>query len=671
MTVRAIILGLLAVGFICGFTYYNDCVLHQSLLISDHMPVVIYGGLILCVAIINPLLRRLRANWALRSGELALVMALVLAACCVPAFGLMRTFTASLMLPHHHVLKQPAWREHAVIKLVPEKMLADVSQDENATLTAFVQGLSEGDRHISWRQIPWRAWWRTLGFWLPLVLALWVGLVALAVAIHPQWAHHEQLPYPIARFADSLMRGREAARPVLGNRLFWIGCGAVWFIYAWNYLVGWFPELIPIKVNLTFWPLAKLVPTFMKGGGGRLLQVTLRFMPIGFAYFLAGDVSFSLGMGPYVWCWVVGVFASYGIALEAGDYMSLRTASLLNFGAFLGMLLAVLYCGRHYYANLLKRSVGLRGTAGDEQVWALRVAMLCLAAFTGLLCTAGLDWPLALGYAFGTVVIFVVMSRITAETGLFFIQVSTFPCIVLWGLMGPEALGPRAVATLCLISGVLLLDPREALMPYMVNSLRLLEWHQVKLSRTTWLCVLAIVLGLCIAVPVTLYFQYDRGLATVDSWTQLATSYPFTNALGVTRELAARDTLTAAESRRGLERFRHLQPSRGCLIGFLAGLGLVLACSAARVRYTKWPIHPVLFLVWGTYPAWRFAPCFLLGWLIKGLVVRYGGAQLYRRLAPLFIGLIAGEILGYLTGVVAGLGYTVCTGDLPRYNVWR
>ncbi len=671
MTWRAVTLGLLSAVALCGFTYYNDCVLHQSLLISDHMPVVIYGGLIVAVAVVNPLLRRFRPALVLSPSELVLILALVLAVCCVPAFGLLRTFTASLMLPHHHQLKEPAWREHDAVRLVPEKMLADISQDENATLTAFVQGLSEGSQHISWDRIPWGAWTRTLAFWLPIVLSLWFGLIALSVAIHPQWAHHEQLPYPIAGFAESLLRGRDAAGPVLRSRLFWVGCGAVWFVYAWNYLQGWFPELIPIRVQLTFWPLAKLFPTFMRGGGGRLLAVALRFMPIGFASFRAGDVSFSLGIGPYLWCWLVGAFAGFGIALESGDYQSLRTASLMNFGAYLGLLLSVLYCGRYYYLNLARRAFGLGGSAAAEQVWAFRVFVAFAALFTALLRTAGLDWLLASGYAFGAVVIFVVMSRITAETGLFFIQVSAFPCVTLWGLMGTEALGPRAIAVLSLLTGVLLLDPREALMPYMVNSLRLLDWHRFRLGRPALLCALAIVIGLAVALPVTLYFQYDRGIETVDGWTQLATSFPFTNALAARRELSARGDLEKAEALTGLERLRHLRPRKDCLLGFLAGLGLVLVCSAGRVRYTRWPIHPVLFLVWGTYPGWRFAPCFLMGWATKALVVRYGGAQLYRRLAPLFLGLIAGEILGYLTGVVAGLGYTLCTGELPRYTVWR
>jgi hypothetical protein len=44
---------------------------------------------------------------------------------------------------------------------------------------------------------------------------------------------------------------------------------------------------------------------------------------------------------------------------------------------------------------------------------------------------------------------------------------------------------------------------------------------------------------------------------------------------------------------------------------------------------------------------------------------------LYRLLLPLFTGLIAGEILGYLTGIAAGLTYSFGTGELPRYTLWR
>ena len=89
-----------------------------------------------------------------------------------------------------------------------------------------MQGLSTGTEHISLGDVPWYAWVRTLAFWIPLVLSLWVAVVALAVVVHKQWADHEQLPYPIARFAAALMPAEGEARgAIFRNRLFWIGAG--------------------------------------------------------------------------------------------------------------------------------------------------------------------------------------------------------------------------------------------------------------------------------------------------------------------------------------------------------------------------------------------------------------------------------------------------------------
>jgi hypothetical protein len=671
---RAIILGLLGAAALCGFTYFNDCVLKQSLLISDHMPVVVYGGLILAMAVLNPLLGRLGRRLPLSSQEVAIILAIILCSCCIPAFGLMRTFTTSLMLPHHLRLNHVAWRENQVVESLPPMMLADPSQDSDTALTGFVQGMAVGDDHITLREVPWRAWTRTLAFWLPLVLVLWLGMLALALVVHPQWANHEQLPYPIARFASAFLPspGNEG-QSVLKSRMFWGSCGFVLAIYVWNYANGWFPDLVPVKMYFSFHPLRKLFETFVRGGGGRLLSFTLRFMPIGFAYFLSADVSLSLGLGPFLWCLVVGIFLGYGIPLEEGGYLSIKTATFLNFGAYFGFLLTILYSGRQYYLAVSRRALGLDCAERVEpsSVWGARVFAACAVSFVLLLCRAGLDWQLAIPYAAGTIMIFLVMGRITAETGLFFIQVWTFPCVVIWGFMGSAALGPDTILLLCLLSCVLLLDPREALMPYVVNSFRLLDWNETKTHRVVPACAVALLLGLAIAVPATLYFQYDRGLTTSDSWTQLAAGFPFVNAIEARQELAAQGRLDESLSLSGFQRFAHLRPIRRGVIAFAVGAGLVLLLAACRLRFTRWPLHPVMLLVWGTFPAWRFAPCFLIGWALKQTIVKYGGASLYRRLLPLFTGLIAGEVLGYLFGVVVGLAYYFITGELPRYTLAR
>ena len=60
-------------------------------------------------------------------------------------------------------------------------------------------------------------------------------------------------------------------------------------------------------------------------------------------------------------------------------------------------------------------------------------------------------------------------------------------------------------------------------------------------------------------------------------------------------------------------------------------------------RFLWWPLHPVglpmasdgmIDYLWFT---------FFLGWLLKSMILNYGGVRLYRALRPLFLGLILGQ----------------------------
>ena len=77
----------------------------------------------------------------------------------------------------------------------------------------------------------------------------------------------------------------------------------------------------------------------------------------------------------------------------------------------------------------------------------------------------------------------------------------------------------------------------------------------------------------------------------------------------------------------------------------------VLRCYPRLVWF---PLHPIGFIAansWGMQINWV---SFLVGWLIKVLVTRYGGLRVYNRLLPLFLGLIVGDALhSGLWGLVA------------------
>jgi hypothetical protein len=76
---------------------------------------------------------------------------------------------------------------------------------------------------------------------------------------------------------------------------------------------------------------------------------------------------------------------------------------------------------------------------------------------------------------------------------------------------------------------------------------------------------------------------------------------------------------------------------------FAFGLALTLGLMAVRKTWLFFPLHPVGYAVCGCWTmSWMW---FSIGlaWLIKLLIIRYGGLKLYRRALPLFFGLILGD----------------------------
>ena len=101
-------------------------------------------------------------------------------------------------------------------------------------------------------------------------------------------------------------------------------------------------------------------------------------------------------------------------------------------------------------------------------------------------------------------------------------------------------------------------------------------------------------------------------------------------------------------------------------LGF-SGVGALFMAflTYMRIHTTWWPFHPVGFAATMTKRTvhWTWFPN-LVAWLLKTLILRYGGFGLYRKLLPFFLGLILGDFfIGGVFGVAGALvprpGYCV------------
>ena len=454
------------------------------------------------------------------------------------------------------------------------------------------------------------------------------------------------------------------------QRLFWIGLAIVLFIRVVNGLHRWFPDrMIQIPLTFDFWPIAQRWPILARTPWGNgWMTPTIYPIVIAFSFFLASEISFSLGLTQILFVPIAAVLLSRGVNMSS-SYMAGGAMGWHRCGAYVAFALMLLYAGRRYYRDLAVQALTLRRRQGVQayEAHAFRVLLVSLAALVGFIISMGLAWPLAIAFVLLMMLIFVGVARISAETGLFFVQSRWMPMGAILGFLGGYALGPQGILVLGLLSVVLCLDPSMGLLPYLTNALKVCDNLNVRVGRAGWTTVATYLAGLALAIPVVLWANYNFGIGRYDWSYRRVPTMPFRPALAEIARLELAGRLDDSDSLSTVERVSptNIQPERIFPWTFATGFVLVLLVSFVRLRFAWWPLHPVIFLVWATWPVHCFFQSFLLGWLIKTVVTRFGGYATHNRLKPLMIGVVAGEVLGALVFMLVGAIYYAATGTLP------
>ena len=560
-------------------------------------------------------------------------------------------------------------RKPGVVEQVPKQMLADPKRDPTWVLEGVVGGLSQGDEWISPQRVPWWAWTRALVFWVPVILAMSIGVIGLSLVLHQQWAHHEHLPYPIVAFAQSLLPGEGCLlSDTLRSRLFWLGALPVLAINLNNYATMWWPEfLINIKLWVNLIPLKEAFPLLTHGD---TLYFTPRFYfaVIGITYFVSSSVSLSIGVAPLVYSILIGTFAAFGFPFQYHPMVASPPSSI-QVGIYFGIFAVLLYTGRRYYLTVARRSLLLpaRDAVASTAVWGARVFALAMALFVIQLVVVGVDWQLAVLFAAGCIMILVVSSRLLAETGFLCIgQLAFFPSTMLLGFLGARAVGIDQLLILMILSPVLLV-PRESLLPFAATGICLVDRVRGRIGPLVAWGTAAVVLGMAVGVPVLIYIHYQfSSNKPMDWWANyIQVRMPFQTDVKLRVELAAQGVLEESAGISGWQHFTQAFPNQLHLTFFAVAFGVVLLLTFLRHRFTWWPFHPFLLVVMAMWTSGLFAASILIGCLIKVSVTKYGGASLYQKLKPLMVGIVAGELLGALIPAIIGTTYHVITGDRP------
>ena len=523
MSLRAIILGLIGAVLIAGLGYLNDQILRLNFLVGNHFPISVFGLLLVMVLAVNPLLYMAKRTWALRPAELAVATTMVLVACSVPGSSLMRVFTPALAMPIQYNQTNAGWQKNQVLSYVPPAMMPNEGKFSTELMEGFVGGLGEPGKPISLDTVPWNLWGQPLSVWIPLIVLAGLCAVSMALIVHRQWAHNERLRYPIADFAGAIL-ARPEDRPagsILSNRLFWAGLITIFSLRLVNGLAAYVPNSIEIPFEFQWSAIFDKYPELSKiPNAPRLLTPILYPTAVAFAFFLGSDISFSLGFSQVVFVFVAAGLLAGGVNIgeshfRGGPFMWQR------FGSYLGIAAVLFLSCRRYYTELFARAIWpLRaGSVPDYAIWAGRILLVSSVAMVVILSMLGLDWPLAAIAVASLLLMYLVMSRINAETGLFLCQPRWEPASMMIGLFGFYSLGIEGLAIIVLFTAVLAIDPRTTLMPFVVNGLKISDDLGAKPGRVGSASVVALLVALAVAVPVVLWANYNWGvMQTADRW---------------------------------------------------------------------------------------------------------------------------------------------------------
>lgn len=655
---RSVLLGLFGVIALNAITPFNNHALNNGCLIRSYLPMGLVLFLMLFVLLVNGPLHRFAPRYAFSPSELAVVIGMILVGCALPSSGLMRYLPGHLTSIFHHAAQRPEFadllrRVNPPDWLFPTFPSSDPVQRGNDPIVQQYVGRAFTDTDTfaaHFMAVPWRAWLRPAIAWGILLVGLFGSILTSMIILRRQWVENERLQFPLVTVYMSLIEAPPPGRmlnTLFRNYLFWIGFSVIAFIKLFNGLGVYFPRNVP-EIPLSFDLSRIMTEEPWRYCQSEFMSQRIFFTIAGLAVFMQTRTAFSL--------WFVFVLVQVA-RMAAGMRQTDITEPMAQdqmFGSVVVFVGIVLYIARHHLLAVLRQMFGA-GRRDDPRGRYLPYGLAgwawvgCQLLLIGWLMAAGTTLIGALVIIGILLMLHVALARIVADTGMIYpslpvplahpydVAAVTIPAL-------PHTT-PGSYLFARVFSGIFAADMRQTLPPFAQHALVVADhtgctgagtgaagWR--KGIRVVAVLVLALAIAYVVSGVAMLYVEY-RYASTLDRSNRAPLNYWTGNNLVPDTVLgpSVRYTVT------GIQPVRH---SRLLHIGI--GAGITGALGALRLTVTNWPLHPVGFLLCYTYGLWVSWFSIFLGWLAKTLLINFGGARMFSRAQPLFLGVICADV---------------------------
>jgi hypothetical protein len=469
--------------------------------------------------------------------------------------------------------------------------------------------------------------WQTLSEWL-LPLCYWSAIICLFVLgslllvnlFGEQWVRRERLTFPLVQLPIAMT----GAGAFWRNRLAWLGMALAGVLESINFVNYLWPS-VP-----TVWLKARRIPAVEAAAppwnGLQLFAIAFFPFMIGVGFLLTLEASLS--------CWLFYLLgkAANIACIAAGFRGGTEGWARLPFlqeqgsGAMLGLVAAAIWVARRPLWEALKRAA----PAGQTDLVSPRPSLigfgLVVVALVVMSATAGLRVGIAaalfvLYFAFALAI-----ARVVAETGAGWTIIGrNYPHDLVISALGTRAFSGRGLAVFA-FTDWFDRDFRDTPATHVLAALKMRRETGIRARQLLSGMLVALVVGLISSLWAHLHIYYTYGAATakVRGWYTAVGQDPY---------LRLANWVSYP-----------LQPDWYGLGASAFGAVAAVLLGIARQRFPGLPLHPIGYAIANTPSMDYLWMPFLIAWLLKLLVLRYGGIKLYHKLVPLALGVILGDL---------------------------
>lgn len=622
VTFRAVIAGALIALFIGVALPYTNMIIKGALLAHNfNTPAALFTFFIF-ITVINVFLGLIKRSWIFNPAELATIYIMAMLATAIPTIGFSEYLLPIIAGLYYYATPENQWEQlfhpHVPRWLAP--------QDYDA-VRHFYEGLPAG------KPVPWGAWIEPILYWCVFIIAIyWVSACAMVI-LRKQWVEREKLLYPLVQVPLEMIRDdgwRSLFKPFFKNPAMWIGFAVPFLLGSYNALHNYFPV---IPAMATYSDQGIMTTEFVLFRNTTSFIVMFNLGLVGFAYLLSRDIAMGLWMFFLLSNIERGAFNILGVqsteslsrfANATGPYLAHQAM-----GAMIVLVLSGLWMGRGQLKDVFRKAFGKNEAVDDSrEVLSYRTAVWGMIIGLAVICVwlwrSGLPLWIVPIFLFAVFVIFVTLTRAVVEGGVAVIRTPLTPADFVISGLGTSALGVSGVTALGL-TWVWAANIRIFFMPCFANALKIAEEIGRNKRPLIWAVALTVIVALAGSIWSVMTLSYAYGGVNLHGFWFIGV--PQNAGTYMARILS--------------------NPTPVSISGWIfTGVGALImgVLAYVRARFLWWPLHPLGFAI-STFDIMNYVWfSVFVAWIIKSVVLKYGGPGLYRSTRPFFLGLIMGQI---------------------------